>query len=77
MVLWIARGCFPDWPKIMSDEGGYSERLDLTYNGLGRTMKERVWVHISNLYWDFPGGPVAKTPHSQCRGPGFNPWPGN
>ena len=26
---------------------------------------------------DFFGGPVAKTPRSQCRGPGFNPWPGN
>ena len=25
----------------------------------------------------FPGGPVAKTPCSQFRGPGFNPWPGN
>ena len=26
---------------------------------------------------DFPGGPVGKTPHSQCRGSGFNPWSGN
>ena len=26
---------------------------------------------------DFPSGPVAKTLHSQCRGPGFNPWSGN
>ena len=26
---------------------------------------------------DFPGGPVAKTPCSQYRGPGFNPWSGN
>ena len=26
---------------------------------------------------DFPGGPVAKTPHSQCRGRGFDPWSGN
>ena len=26
---------------------------------------------------DFPGGPVAKTPHSQCREPGFDPWLGN
>ena len=26
---------------------------------------------------DFPGGPVVKTLHSQCRGPGFNPWSGN
>lgn len=25
---------------------------------------------------DFPGGPVAKTLRSQCRGPGFNPWSG-
>ena len=23
--------------------------------------------------WDFPGGPVAKTPHSQCKGPEFDP----
>ena len=22
--------------------------------------------------WDFPGGPEAKTPHSQCRVPGVN-----
>ena len=26
---------------------------------------------------DFPGGPVAKTVHFQCRGPGFDPWSGN
>ena len=27
--------------------------------------------------WGFPSGPVAKTPHSQCRGPGFDPWSEN
>ena len=26
---------------------------------------------------DFPGGPVANTSHSQCRGPRFDPWLGN
>ena len=26
---------------------------------------------------DFPGGPVDKTPRSQCRRPGFNPWSRN
>ena len=26
---------------------------------------------------DFPGGAVAKTPCSQGRGPGFNPWSEN
>ena len=31
----------------------------------------RVWS------WDFPGGPVAKTLCSQCRGLGFDPWSGN
>ena len=27
--------------------------------------------------WDFPGGPGAKTPQSQCGEPGFDPWSGN
>ena len=26
---------------------------------------------------DFPAGTVVKTPCSQCRGPGFDPWSGN
>ena len=26
---------------------------------------------------DFPGSPVAETPHTQCRGPGFHSWSGN
>ena len=26
---------------------------------------------------DFPGGPEAKTLHSQCSGPGFDFWSGN
>ena len=26
---------------------------------------------------DFPDGPVAKTSHSQCRGPEFEPWSRN
>ena len=25
---------------------------------------------------EFPGGPVVRTLHSHCRGPGFNPWSG-
>ena len=25
---------------------------------------------------DCPGGPVTETPHSQCRGPRFDPWLG-
>ena len=26
---------------------------------------------------DFPSDSVAKTPHSQSRRPGFDPWPGS
>ena len=37
-----------------------------------------TWKKVSSsTSWDFPGGPVAKTPSSQCGGPGFNPWSGN
>ena len=32
---------------------------------------------ITEMCQDFPGGPVAKTPHSQCRGPGSDPWSGH
>ena len=39
-------------------------------------------THIKNeiqeaVHRAFPGGPLAKTPYCQCRGPGFNPWSGN
>ena len=37
-----------------------------------------LWVfacwHLEWFYWDFPGGPVARTPCSQCRGPRSHPW---
>ena len=28
---------------------------------------------VIRMIQDFPGSPVAETPHSQCRGSGFNP----
>ena len=49
----------------------------------------RYWAVICGLesWWcfthsltanrGFPGGPVAKTPHSQCREPRFDPWSAN
>ena len=41
-----------------------------------------IWynsIYIKNikLPGDFPGGPVGKTPHFQCRGHQFSPWCGN
>ena len=39
------------------------------------------WFMLNIIYktdlGDFPGGPVIKTPHFHCRGPGFHPWSGN
>ena len=35
------------------------------------------WRYPIKLSGDFPGGPVAKPPRSQCRGPGFDPCSGN
>ena len=34
--------------------------------------------HINSAHGrDFPGGAVVKTPGSQCRGHGFDPWSGS
>ena len=42
-----------------------------------RGGQRQMWVQKWESCWDFPGGPVAKTLHSQCRGPRFDPWSGN
>ena len=58
---------------------------------LGWSMTHVKQAHVTGLtmcqfgtyrlkiidFWDFPGGPVAKAPHSQCRGPRFDPGSGN
>ena len=43
-----------------------------------------VIAHCSNivmtalkLLWEFPGGPVVRTPCFHCRGHRFDPWSGN
>ena len=41
-------------------------------------MKKGVGSHVERAgLGSFPGGPLAKTPNSQCRGPRFDPWSGN
>ena len=40
-------------------------------------LKSPAYNSQNQLNWDFPGGPVAKTLHSQSRESGFNPWSGN
>ena len=49
---------------------GLSKRHEALFLSTGLKFKKK-------LRGDFPGGPVAKTPCSQCRGHGFDPWAGN
>ena len=46
---------------------------------LNNLIKPHNVILCSHEKWitDFPAGPVAKTPYSQCRVPGFNPWSRN
>ena len=42
------------------------------------TLQFGFLLYIKNVFLgDFPGGPVAKTPCPQCRGPRFHCWSGN
>ena len=41
------------------------------------SLKDLIFCTSKDIHGDFPGGPVAKTPHFQCRGLGFNSWSGN
>ena len=34
-------------------------------------------VSKNKILGEFPGGPVVRTPHSHCQGPGFNPSSGS
>ena len=42
-----------------------------------RNYEDKRPTKLEMVVGDFPGGPVAKTPSSQCRGLRFNPWLGN
>ena len=43
--------------------------------GVAILISDKIDFKINTV--DFPGGTVVKTLHSQCREPGFDPWPGN
>ena len=42
---------------------------------IGLVVVLKLW-DLFKKYSDFPGIPVVKILHFQCRGPGFNPWLG-
>ena len=41
------------------------------------TKSQTKILELKRTIRDFPGGAVDRTLHSQCRGPGFDPWSEN
>ena len=69
-------GRFPwrrEWlPTLVFLTGEFHGQTSLAgYSPHGHNRTERLTDTF--MSWDFPGGPVAKTLCSQCRGPGFDP----
>ena len=77
-------------PPIHSDPNPQHTTLKLSFYFLYFTRLWAPWsqdhtlslcpqnnARYNILMRNFPCGPVAKAPRSQCRGPGFNPWSGN
>jgi len=61
---------FAEWEK------GFTN--DVSDKGLiSQIHKEFIQTSKKQTTRDFPGGPVARTPRSQCRGPRLDPWSGN
>ena len=61
-----------DGPRAYHIKGTKSDReRQISYN------ITYMWNLKYDTNGDFPGGPVGKTPHSKCRGPGFDPWSGS
>ena len=70
-----------DFPFISQESSYIKPGLGSQYGGESRNVN--IYLTMSRLHGshpfktlvrDFPGGPVVKTPYSQCRGSGFNPW---
>ena len=61
-------------PKRLKGRSSCTCFVSQPRQGLGL---QRCRSLIKGTTGGFPGGPVAKTPHSQCRWPGVNPWSGN
>ena len=58
------------------DHGGGNEMEEVACFSLPSRKKKKDTLKKMGL-GDFPSGPVAKTPRSQCGGSRFDPWSGN
>ena len=62
---------------LLRTDSMISKNLQPNHMTLARTRTATGIVTVKTTSRDFPGGPVAKTTHFQCRGPRFNSWAGN
>ena len=51
-------------------------KLGMSENCCKDYMREYIIMYLELCWGHFPGGPVVKTPCSQCRGPGYIPGQG-
>lgn len=80
-ALWASpKTALMMWPPTSqrtNNGTGWQWRTDGGTEGLrGRSPKMEPVISKSKPR-DVPGGPVAKSLHSQCKGPGLEPWSGN
>ena len=75
--------CLLEQKKERSSED-FNKKSVSHYNVQNWTQKKnmesesRIWIQRkTTLGWDIPGSAVVKTPHLQCRGPGFDTCSGN
>ena len=67
-----------DLAKSLEHTSYLTGRLEVCVcNQVRNKMRLPYDLLLKSAIWDFPDGPVGKTLSSQCRGPGFDPWPGN
>ena len=55
----------------------YLQYILVMKDGGGQDMLRRTYIMTKRICGDFPGGPLAETPHSQGSGYRFDPWSGN
>ena len=67
---------FQGW-KLEEEEPGFTEVLRSQHSGARQCLFNQPFtLHFEVPFWDFSGGPVADTLHSQCRGPSLIPGQG-
>ena len=72
---WRVKVLWAEWVREGAKAQG-AEMTDWEDGGLRPWEDRKQGLSGAGVQRGFPGGPVAKTTRSQCRGPGFDPWSG-